>query len=239
MEHPLLQFCTTEKQKKVIDLTEVQGLSQYDASKLLDMARSTVRDHIRTVKNRAIARGYSPDHDWINPVPDGHKIRGVSTFYNEDGKPVRQWVKSQTDEQRQFEILIERMESAVENLPKFKSTPAPKTYDDNLLSLLTITDFHLGMYAYEAETGDDWNVKLARDVFLNSINDMINSVPKAGTGFLCQLGDFLHWDGILSVTPQSGHILDADTRYGKLVELSMSVMAEAVKMMLKRFNCGS
>lgn len=236
MEHPLLQFCTTERQRKVIDLTEIQGLSQYDAAKLLGMARSTVRDHIRTVKNRAIARGYSPDHDWINPVPDGHKIKGVSTFYNEDGKPVRQWVKSQTDEQRQFEILIERMESALENLPKFKPTPAPKTYDDNLLSLLTITDFHLGMYAYEAETGDDWNVKLARDVFLNSINDMVNSAPKSGTGFLCQLGDFLHWDGILSVTPQSGHILDADTRYGKLVEMSMSVMAEAVKMMLKKFN---
>ncbi len=236
MDHPLLEFCTTEKQKKVIELTEIQELSQYEVASLLDMSRSTVRDHIRTVRNRAIARGYSPDHDWINPVPDGHKIRGVSTFYNEDGKPVRQWVKSQTDEQRQFEILIERMESAVENLPKFKPTAAPKAYDDNLLSLLTITDFHLGMYAYEAETGDDWNVRLARDVFLNSISDMISTAPKAGTGFLCQLGDFLHWDGILSVTPQSGHILDADTRYGKLVEMSMSVMAEAVKMMLKRFN---
>lgn len=236
MEHPLLQFCDTEKQLEVVTLCMVKGMSQYQAADKLGTTRDAVRHHLNAVKNKAARRGYSPNHDWKNPVPDGHKIKGVSTFYDEAGLPVRQWVKSQTDEQRQFEILIERMESAVENLPKFKPTPAPKTYDDNLLSLLTITDFHLGMYAYEAETGDDWNVKLARDVFLNSINDMINSAPKAGTGFLCQLGDFLHWDGILSVTPQSGHILDADTRYGKLVELSMSVMAEAVKMMLKKFN---
>ena len=236
MRHPLLQFCDTEKQLDVVTLCIVKGMSQYQAADELGTTRDAVRHHLNAVKNKAARRGYSPDHDWKNPVPDGHKIKGVSTFYDEAGLPVRQWVKSQTDEQRQFEILIERMESAVENLPKFKPTPAPKTYDDNLLSLLTITDFHLGMYAYEAETGDDWNVKLARDVFLNSINDMINSAPKAGTGFLCQLGDFLHWDGILSVTPQSGHILDADTRYGKLVELSMSVMAEAVKMMLKKFN---
>ncbi len=236
MTHPLLQFCDTEKQLEVVTLCMIKGMSQYQAADKLDVTRDTVRHHLNVVKNKAARRGYSPDHDWKNPVPDGHKIKGVSTFYDEAGLPVRQWVKSQTDEQRQFEILIERMESAVENLPKFKPTPAPKAYDDNLLSLLTITDFHLGMYAYEAETGDDWNVKLARDVFLNSINDMINSTPKSGTGFLCQLGDFLHWDGILSVTPQSGHILDADTRYGKLVEMSMSVMSEAVKMMLKRFN---
>lgn len=236
MKHPLLQFCDTEKQLEVVTLCIVKGLSQYKAAESLGITRNAVKHHIEAVRNKAARRGYSPDHDWKNPVPDGHKIKGVSTFYDEAGLPVRQWVKSQTDEQRQFEILIERMESAVENLPSFKPTAAPKTYDDSLLSLLTITDFHLGMYAYEAETGDDWNVKLARDVFLNSINDMINSTPKAGTGFLCQLGDFLHWDGILSVTPQSGHILDADTRYGKLVELSMSVMAEAVKMMLKKFN---
>jgi len=236
MEHPLLEFCSTEKQITVIHMSAVQGLSQYEIGKKLNMSRSAVRDHIKAVRDKAARRGYSPSHDWKNPVPDGHKIKGVSTFYDEAGLPVRQWVKSQTDEQRQFEILIERMESAVENLPSFKPTAAPKTYDDNLLSLLTITDFHLGMYAYEAETGDDWNVNIARDVFLNSISDMISTAPKAGTGFLCQLGDFLHWDGILSVTPQSGHILDADTRYGKLVELSMSVMSEAVKMMLKKFN---
>ena len=92
------------------------------------------------------------------------------------------------------------------------------------------------MYAYEAETGDDWDIRIARDVFLNAMHDMIRATPAAGTGMLCQLGDFLHWDGILSVTPSSGHILDADTRYGKLVELAMSVMTEACRMMLKRYS---
>src|SRR6056300_1275227 len=236
MKHPLLDFCATEKQLEVITLCMVKGLSQYEAAVELGMTRNALKHHLEAVRNKAARRGYSPDHDWRNPVPDGHKIKGVSTFYDEDGKPVRQWVKSQTDEQRQFEILIERLESAQENLKKFKATPPPKSCDENLLALLTITDFHLGMYAYEAETGDDWDVGIARDVFLNSINDMIKASPKSETGMLCQLGDFLHWDGILSVTPQSGHILDADTRYGKLVEMAMSVMTEAVRMMLRKFD---
>lgn len=236
MEHPLLQFCDTEKQLTVIELTQVQGMSQYQAAKQLNMSRSAVRDHVQAVKGKAARRGYSPDHDWKNPVPDGHKIKGVSTFYDEAGLPVRQWVKSQTDEQRQFEMLVQRLEAAQEGLPRFKPVQRPKDSDENLLTLLTITDFHLGMYAYEAETGDDWDVNIARDVFLNSIHDMIKASPKSKVGMLCQLGDFLHWDGILSVTPQSGHILDADTRYGKLVEMAMSVMTEAVMMMLRKFD---
>ena len=237
MDHPLLQFCDTDRQKEIIKLTECQGLSQRDAAKQLNLSRSTVRNHIETIRFNAKRRGYSPEHDWHNPVPDGHKIKGVSTFYDENGRPVRQWVKSQTDEQRQFEILIQRLEQAQEGLKPFKPTKQPDHVDENLLSLLTITDFHLGLYAFEAETGDAWDVKIARDVFLNSINDMIKACPKSGTGMLCQLGDFLHWDGILSAsTPISSHPLDADTRYGKLVELAMSVMTEAVKMMLKKFG---
>lgn len=236
MDHPLRQFCSTQKQSDAVRLVLEDGLSQNEAAVIMNMTRSSLKEHLRAVRNKAKRQGYSPENDWLHPVPDGHKIKGVSTFYDEDGNPVRQWVKSQTDEQRQFEILIERLESAQEGLPRFKATAGPKGSDEQLLTLITITDFHLGMYAYEAETGDDWDVGIARDVFLNSIADMVKAAPKSKVGILCQLGDFLHWDGILSVTPQSGHILDADTRYGKLVELAMSVMTEAVHMMLRKFE---
>lgn len=236
MDHPLLQFCRTHAQTDAIRLVEVEGVSQREACKILGISRTSLRDRITAVKHIAATRGYSPDNDWSHPVPDGHKVKGVSTFYDEDGKPVRQWVKSQTDEERQFEILVDRLEQATKAIPQFKPSTSPKNNEDDLLTLLTITDFHLGMYAYEAETGDDWDVDIAQSVFLNSIHDMIQASPKSRVGMLCQLGDFLHWDGILSVTPSSGHILDADTRYGKLVELAMTVMAQAVRMMLKRYE---
>jgi len=230
-----MQFCETERQTQIYNLKN-QGLSHRQIADRLGMDLRNVYRSMRRVKERAAKAGYSPEHDWNHPVPDGHKIKGVSTFYDDDGRPVRQWVKSQTDEKRQFEILLERLEEAHQDVPRFKPTKKPATVENSLLSLLTITDFHLGMYAYEAETGDDWDIKIARDVFLNSIHDMVAASPKAGIGMLCQLGDFLHWDGILNVTPQSGHILDADTRYAKLVDLTMSVMAEAVNIMLSHFG---
>jgi hypothetical protein len=236
MGHPLLQFCTSETQAMLVREHIVGGKTISQIAKDRRSSERSLRQSKQRLLKNAASAGYSPDHDWNHTVPDGYKIKGVSTYYNEEGQPTAQWVKSQTDQQRQFEILIERLEEAQEGIKPFKPIPSPKNADENLLSLLTITDFHLGMYAYEAETGDDWDVNIARDVFLNSISDMIKAAPKSQIGMLCQLGDFLHWDGILSVTPQSGHILDADTRYGKLVEMSMSVMTEAVKMMLRKFD---
>jgi hypothetical protein len=231
----MMQFCETERQAEVFRLRQ-QGLTNKQIAERLNVDSRSVYRIMRRVKERAAKSGYSPEHDWNHPVPDGHKIKGVSTFYDDDGRPVRQWVKSQTDEKRQFEILLERLEEAHSGIPPFKPSKKPGKVESSLLSLLTVTDFHLGMYAYEAETGEDWDIKIARDVFLNSIHDMVSASPKAGTGMLCQLGDFLHWDGILNVTPQSGHILDADTRYAKLVDLTMSVMAEAVNIMLAHFG---
>ena len=230
-----MQFCETERQAEVFRLRQ-QGLTHKQIADRLNVDSRSVYRVMRRVKERAAKSGYSPEHDWNHPVPEGHKIKGVSTFYDDDGRPVRQWVKSQTDEKRQFEILIERLEEAHSGIPPFKPSKKLGKVEGSLLSLLTITDFHLGMYAYEAETGEDWDIKIARDVFLNSIHDMVSASPKAGTGMLCQLGDFLHWDGILNVTPQSGHILDADTRYAKLVDLTMSVMVEAVNIMLAHFG---
>lgn len=231
----LLNYCNTERQAEIVSLFE-QGLKQTEIGRQLGITRETVKSTLKTIRTRAAKQGYSPGHDMVHTVPDGFKVKGVSTYYNDEGKPVGQWVKSQSDEKRQIEIMLERLDAAMDSIPRFAPTPTPEQTDENLLSLLTITDFHLGMYAWEAETGDAWDVDIARQVFLDSVHKMIQGSPKSEVGILCQLGDFLHWDGMLAITPTSAHILDADTRYGKLVELAMTVMSQAVGMMLEHFG---
>ena len=231
----LLNYCNTERQAEIVNLFE-QGLNQTDIGRQLGITRETVKSTLKTIRTRAAKQGYAPGHDMVHTVPDGFKVKGVSTYYNDEGKPVGQWVKSQSDEKRQIEIMLERLDAAMDSIPRFAPTPTPEQTDENLLSLLTITDFHLGMYAWEAETGDAWDVDIARQVFLDSVHKMIQGSPKSEVGILCQLGDFLHWDGMLAITPTSSHILDADTRYGKLVELAMTVMSQAVGMMLEHFG---
>jgi hypothetical protein len=231
----LLNYCNTDRQRQIVELHE-QGLGYTKIGEKVGCSRYAVRDSVQAVKARAATQGWSPQHDMIHTVPDGFKVKGVSTYYNDEGQPVGQWVKSQSDEKRQIEIMLERLDAAMATIPRFTPTPMPHQTDENLLSLLTITDFHLGMYAWEAETGDAWDVDIARQVFLDSVHKMIQGSPKSEVGVLCQLGDFLHWDGMLAITPTSSHILDADTRYGKLVELAMTVMSQAVGMMLEHFG---
>ena len=229
------KFAESEAQAEVASLVD-SGITRRETAKRLGISERNVYKMIERIKGNAVKRGYSPEHDMTHVVPEGYKVKGVSTYYNEDGKPTGQWVKSATDEERRAQALLEAVENAATALPKFKPAKPPKQVDENLASLLTITDFHLGMKAWKDSDGDDWDLKIARDVFLNAIHDMLNASPKSGTGILNQLGDFLHWDGLVQVTPTSGHHLTGDDRYSKLVELSISVMTEAVHMMLNNFG---
>jgi len=230
----LLAFCETERQRQVIEM-RLHGLSVRQIADQIGIAGRNVQQICKRVRILAASKGFSPEHDMIHTVPDGYKVKGTSTLYK-DGAPVIQWVKSDADKERQLQIVLEAIENASESIKPFEPIPKPETTDEDLCSLMVITDFHLGMYAWEAEAGDSWDISIAKSTFLNAINDMIDASPRSDVGILCQLGDFLHFDSLLQITPSSGHILDADTRYAKLVELTLEVMTHAVDLMLKHFG---
>jgi hypothetical protein len=230
----LLEYALSKQQ---IDLIKrrIDGQTMRQIAAETGVTERVHQRALERVQRRAAAAGWSPAHDMTHTVPDGFTVRGVSTLYNQDGQVTAQWVKSQSEQQRHVQILTDKLDSGDTGFKPFKPTKEPAKTDDNLLSLLTITDFHMGMYAWDAESGENWDVTIARQVFLDSLSAMIKAAPCSGVGILNQLGDFLHYDGLLAITTNSGHVLDSDTRYGKLVDLTMDVMAEAVRMMLRRF----
>ena len=231
----LSEYCITERETTVIN-QRIADKTVDEIAASFGLTSRVIYTICSAVKARAARKGYAPEHDMTATAPDGFQVKGVSTYYNANGQPTGQWVKTVGDKERQHEIMLQAIEETHTNYKPFKPSPKVKHTDKDLLSLITITDFHLGMYAWEAETGDDWDVNISKRVFLNAVSDMIEAAPKADTGVLCQLGDFLHFDGITAITPMSGHILDADTRYSKLVELTIEIMTEAVHMMLKKFG---
>ena len=231
----LREYCNTERQKNVIELYE-QGFGYSKIGEMLNINRYAARDAIQAVKARASAQGYSPEHDMTRTVPDAFTVKGVSTYYNQDGNPVGKWGKSVADKEAQFQMMIERIELACEGMKPWKPVKKPKTTQDNLLSLLVITDFHLGSYCWGQETSEDYDTNMARDLFLSSIKEMIDSTPKSKIGLLCNLGDFLHWDGLDQLTPTGKHLLEGDSRYSRIVDIAMMVMTEAVRMMLEKYE---
>jgi hypothetical protein len=228
----LYRYCTP-RQKQVLEAIEQFG-SARAASAALKMAIGGASETYITVKKKAAKNGYAPEHDFTRPVPDGYVAKGVSTYYNAEGKPSGQWVKASLS----HEALVEAMKEAVEGF-KGEIDPAspivaPAASDEHLCNLYTFTDYHLGMLAWHKEGGNDWNISIAERTIIAALQQMIEQSPKAHTAVINIQGDFLHTDGKTPVTPASKHVLDADSRFPKIRKSAIRVIRSMVAMSLLR-----
>jgi hypothetical protein len=230
IEAGLKQFAT-EKQSEYIDAVIEHG-SLRSAAKVLGINHKTIHRALIAVKKRAQSRGYAPEHDFTRPVPEMFVAKGVSTYYNKDGKPSGQWVKASLDEQKRMQAIQDAIAAMCEDVPRAKPLPAPKIAGNALATVYTLTDSHVGMLAWRRETGEDWDLEIAERVLTGCFQAMVDASPDASIGIVNQLGDFLHSDGLTPVTPTSGHILDQDGRFSKVVEVAVRVLRAVVSMAL-------
>jgi len=92
------------------------------------------------------------------------------------------------------------------------------------------------MYSWAAETGADWDLKIAYDSLSKAVDIAIDQSPDSDTGLLVQLGDFAHYDGHDAVTPTSGNLLDADGRFAKMLDVSEDILLETIDKMLAKYR---
>lgn len=184
-------------------------------------------------KARLAKKGVGHGGDVTRLVPDGYKIKGTSTLTDELGNTKLQWVKTDTDAERQYELMKAAVEGLCADINPVAPTPYPKKkQNSNLLNLYTVSDFHLGMLAWADETGDDWDMRIAEDLFARWFDAAFRQAPDAATGVINLLGDFAHFDSLDAVTPASGHVLDADTRYQKLVRYMIRMVRRVISKAL-------
>lgn len=208
----------------------LDGRTVAEAAQILGMHERNVYTH----KARLARQGWSPEHDMTKTVPDGFHLKGTSTLYGKDGEQKMQWVKSSIDHERQAELMKEAVKALALDIKPAKALPAPAHTHSSLLNCYVITDYHLGMNAWAEETGAAWDMKIAEDTLVGWFGAAIAQAPDSNTGVFAQLGDLLHWDGIQAVTPTSGHVLDADTRFQKLVRVAISVIRRVTAMLLQK-----
>lgn len=229
----LYEFCTV-RQLEYVQAVEKHG-SNRKAAKALNVCRNAVDEAINHVKRKAASRGVSPEHDMTKPVPDGYMVKGVSTYYDKEGKPAGQWVKSTVDQQRQAEIQRAAIEAMSEEVPRIAALPAPKKTLGHLCNVYTLTDCHVGMLAWHKEGGADWDLNIAEQTLTGCFEQMVTSSPQAKTAVIAQLGDFLHYDSaVAAITPMHGHNLDADGRMPKMVKTAIRILRRLVDMALQR-----
>jgi hypothetical protein len=232
IEDGFLAFAN-DRQKEIIQaINEYGGIRP--AARALNLHHTTVADSIRIVKRKAAISGYAPDNDMVRVVPDPFIVRGISTYYNAEGKASGQWVKSRIEDTKLQEMMRQSIDAMKEEIPRLSALPAPPLSNDNLLNCYVITDYHLGMLSWDEETGENWDVAIAEKLVVKWMEQAIAQSPNADTAVFAQLSDFLHFDGMDAVTPASKHLLDVDTRFAKLVRSAIRVLRTVIDMLLAK-----
>lgn len=232
IDENLYQYATP-RQKEVLEAIDRLG-SARAASIELGINIGGASDAYIAVKRKAARFGYAPDHDFTRPVPEGYVAKGVSTYYNAEGKPAGQWVKASLSHQALVEAMKEAIDGFKDEILPSSLIAAPASSEEHLCNLYTFTDYHLGMLAWHKEGGSDWNIAIAEKTILAALAQMIDQSPKAHTAVLNIQGDFLHTDGKTPVTPASKHVLDADSRFPKIRRSAIRIIRSLVAISLSR-----
>ena len=225
---------TDDQQQALEDLKEHGTITA--AARARGQSRQSFSRMLQRARAKLARQGYAPEHDMVKTCPDGYHVKGVSTLYTngENGTQVSaQWVKTNIDRERQDELMREAVAALTEDLGRAIPVDVKHQGDDQLLNCYVLTDYHLGMRCWPEETGGDWDTDKAEALLYKWFATALRTAPKAKHGLLIQLGDWLHFDGLDAVTPQSGHLLDADTRFQKLVRITIRAFRRIIMDMLE------
>jgi len=219
----LSNYATT-RQKEILGAIQSEG-SEVKAGLKLGIHHTTVNKAYKAVKYKAAMQGWSPSHDLVHPLPDGLKLKGTSTLYDmETGAAKIQWVKSSVDKERQEAIFLEALEGFAEAIPRATPVQQHLITDESLLACYPVGDHHFGMLSWHEETGDDYDLSIAESLLRGSIDFLIESAPHAETALVAILGDFMHYDSFEAVTPAHKNLLDADSRFPKMVRAAIKTL---------------
>lgn len=168
-------------------------------------------------------------------TPDGHAIKGVSALVDAEGRVIQKWVKTNERADLQRLAIAAAVEGFKDELPRAEPVLPPAHTDADLLNQYTITDHHLGALAWNEETrAGDYDLRIGEQLIMNWFAAAIKQAPDAKRAVFAQLGDFLHYDSFKSVTPEHGHLLDAEGRYPMMVRAAIRIVRRIIRMLLEK-----
>ena len=194
----------------------------------------------RTLERRlARIRNEEADEDLQSTgfeIPTGHVVRGKSTLLDaETGEPKLEWVKTALDKQQQIDAAKEAVDALAQEVkpaePKLKNDVG-----DNLMTVIPITDMHIGMYAWGEEVGEDYDTEKAITALTASIGYLVDMAPPSKRCVIMQLGDFFHAENMEGVTNRSKNVLDVDTRMPRVIHLGMTALRHCIDKALERHD---
>lgn len=177
--------------------------------------------------------GNAPGH-FESGVAPGYLMGKVTVQRGAGGEVERTWERQSPDQERALEALRAAVEAMAGEVLPAAPVALPDASQANLLTLYTFTDYHVGMLAWHKEGGDDWDLSIAEETGAKAMAALTAGAPASQRAVVNIQGDFLHFDGLSAITPQHGHILDADGRFGKVVDVAIRLIRQLVAQALAK-----
>lgn len=193
----------------------------------LNVSESSVSRRIRKLRRN----GTLPEE--TGPVLP---VTGRSTLVKADGTIAMQWIKQNSNGRlSDEEILAVVKDSFADQLP-VKRIPAPIKRSSDLLVVYPMGDPHIGMYAWAEETGADFDLQIAEHNLVNAVRHLVQQAPPAKYAMIVNVGDFFHADSMENRTLRSGHALDVDTRWAKVLRVGVRAMRACIEAALEKHD---
>lgn len=209
-------------------ITDEQIITVLKEEKTLEAMAKRLGCSVRNItKRRAklVERGlWEVERDSRRIIPEGYAIKRRSQNFDDEGNIRQEWLISEPDKEQQLKMAMQMCEALTAEIP---ARPAVKHYRHGIPELanqMTFTDYHIGGYAWQAEGGSNWNLKIANDMGKAATLDMLGRAPQAETLIINQLGDWAHFDSLLNITPTSGHIIASDGSPEQMIDVCIELL---------------
>jgi hypothetical protein len=236
----LLEIVGNEATPREIQVAHMRrdGYSVRQAAKTLGCDPRTTERASASLLLKGAKRGYSPEADAQGLAPEGYLVKGKSTFYNEDGVPIRTWVKTDIIREHLSEMLKAYVDGLCESITPAKRKPIPKNikHSPDLMTGIFIGDAHIGMRAFGTETKhSNFDTDIAVEQLRDAIDYLVEKAEPTETGLLVDVGDFVHANTQHGTT-YGGTPLDVDTRHYRVMKAAAEVMQYMTDRMLEKFK---
>jgi hypothetical protein len=220
-----------ELAQAAIDALDEHG-KPYLAAKELGINPNTFASRIKIAEKRGLKPAQDP------AIQAAMKAIGTGMV------PTLAWAKTKNEDGTSFSVLLrpdatssdslERIRDVLEGMTPAPIIAAPTHKVRDTLTLYPIPDAHVGLLAWERETGEAYDTKRAVARLQSWMGQCVAASPPSETAVVLGVGDMTHGDDQTNQTPGHKHQLDVDGRHFQTLEVTIAAIAVCVELALKK-----
>jgi hypothetical protein len=216
----LLKYCNPIQARNVNAYFDNDNNAR-KAAETLNINSSVISRTISRARKRAADDGIVEGLPLLT-IAEGRKLGKVTTQITGDGEVKNVWYR-QDDQLELAKVAID--EFCKEQPPIKSKTPKQlEPYCTDVIPWFNIGDGHLGMISYHEEVGEAFDLSIAERELCAAMGILIDEAPVTERCVIQDMGDMTHYENSAGKTSHSGHDLDCDGRFAKMIKVYARTM---------------